>query len=82
MKTEVVQFEPWVVPVIEFHGKYVVDMKRGHFRELSSPYDAIEFGSERGRELCAAAGVVVCRGCGMAVMVPTAVKRERSVNRR
>ena len=74
MQTRVVQFEPWVLPVIEFHGKYVVDLKLGHFRELSSPYEAIEFGSERGRELCAAVGVVRCNLCGMAVIVPAAVK--------
>ena len=64
MKTEV-QFEPWVFPVIEFHGRYVVDLKRSLFRELSSPYEAIEFGSERGRQLCAAAGVVTCNVFGM-----------------
>ena len=74
MQTRVVQFEPWVLPVIEFHGKYVVDLKLGHFRELSSPYEAIEFGSERGRQLCAAVGVVRCNLCGMAIMVSTAVK--------
>ena len=60
--------------MIEFHGRYVVDLKRGHFRELSSPYEAIEFGSVRGRELCAAAGVVRCNLCGMAIMVSAAVK--------
>lgn len=32
MEARVVQVEPWVFPVIDCHGRYVVDLKRGHFR--------------------------------------------------
>ena len=49
---------------IEQHGvRCLVDLKTGHFRQLVSPYEALEFGSERGRELAAAAGVRTCHRC-------------------
>ena len=36
----------------------MVDLKRGHFRQLSSPFEVIEFDSNRGKEMCAAVGDV------------------------
>ena len=69
MGTEVVQFEPWVFPVIEFHGRYVVDLKRGHFRQLENPYEAIGFDSPKGRTLCGATGTVMCQDCHTSVMI-------------
>ncbi len=36
--------------MIEHRGtRYVVDPKLGHFRQLSSPFEVIEFDSERGK---------------------------------
>ena len=69
MGTEVVQFEPWVFPVIEFHSRYVVDLKRGHFRQLANPYEAIGFDSPKGRALCGATGIVMCQECNTSGMI-------------
>ena len=69
MGTEVVQFEPWVFPVIEFHGRYVVDLKHGYFRQLANPYEAIGFDSPKGRALCGATGIVMCQDCHTSVMI-------------
>ncbi len=69
MGTEVVQFEPWVFPVIEFHSRYVVDLKRGHFRQLANPYEAIAFDSPKERALCGATGIVMCQDCHTSVMI-------------
>ena len=62
-------FEPWVCPMVR-HGStdYVVDLKRGHFRQLSSPFEVIEFESDRGQEMCAAVGVITCSCCKISVM--------------
>ena len=68
METQTCVLKPWVHPLIEFHGRYVVDLKRGHFRQLTGPYETIQFDSERGQELCAAAGVVICSACGLAML--------------
>ena len=44
-------------PGIEHWGtRYVVDLKRRHFRQLSSPFEVIEFGSERGKGMCVVVG--------------------------
>ena len=47
-----------VIAMIEHWGtQYMVTLKLGHFRQLSSPYEVIEFGSEWGKEMCVAVGV-------------------------
>ena len=78
MRPEVVVLGPWLHPMIEVHGsKYVIDLKLGHFRELASPYEAIAFDSDRGRELCVAIGLVSCRQCGT-----TAITAENNIGLR
>ena len=69
MEARVVELEPWVLPVIDFHGRYVVDLKRGHFRQLENPYEAIPFSSQRGRALCGATGIVTCQDCHTSFMI-------------
>lgn len=62
--------EPWLNPVLEQGvARYIVDLKLQHFRQLSSPYEAIEFESQQGRELCTAAGIVTCCQCESSAMV-------------
>ncbi len=50
---------PWLLPVI---------IKLGHFRQLSSPFEVIEFESDRGKEMCGAVGVIRCSRCKVSVM--------------
>ena len=69
MEARVVQIEPWVFPVIAFHGRFVVDLKRGHFRQLENPYEAVGFDSPQGRRLCGAIGIVTCQDCRTSAMI-------------
>ena len=74
MEKQVCIWGPTLLPVIERGGtRYVVDLMRGHFRELASPYEALAFESERGRALAAAAGVRICRRCGSSFIAPGVV---------
>ena len=53
--------EPWLLPVVEHWGtRYVEHLKSGHFRHLSSPFEVVEFESDRGKEMWARVGVVAC----------------------
>ena len=45
------------MPVIKHSGtRHGVDLKLGHFRQLSRPFAVIEFGSKRGKEVCGVVG--------------------------
>ena len=70
---EVWRPEPWLKPVLE-HGvtRYIVDLKLRHVRQLSNPYEAIEFESHQGRELCTAAGIVTCHQCESSALFASA----------
>ena len=71
MQTENVLLEPWLSPVVEWPGRrYVVDLKLGHFRELASPYETVEFDSFQGRELGSAMGMVICDRCVTSFVAP------------
>ena len=48
--------------------RYVVDTKLGHSSQLSSPFEVIEFESERGKGMWAAVGVVRCSRFTVSVM--------------
>ena len=44
MTREIWVYGPTLAPIIEQHGsRYLVDLKRGHFRGLTSPYEALPF---------------------------------------
>ena len=61
--------EPWLFPVVEHWGtRYVVDLKVGHFGQLSSPFEVIRFGADWGKGMCVAVGVVRCSSCGICVV--------------
>ncbi len=50
MNQQTYVFEPRVYPRVKSGDTdYVVDLKRGHFRRLSHPFEVIEFDSERGK---------------------------------
>ena len=69
MKQETYLLEPWVYPSIKSGDTdYVVDLNRGHFRRLSSPFEVVEFESEPGRSMCPAIGVITCSICKVSVM--------------
>ena len=69
MKQETYVFEPRVYPRIKSGDTdYVVDLKRGHFRRVSSPFEVIEFESEPGQMMCATVGVITCSICKTSVM--------------
>ncbi len=58
MKSKRYMPEPWLLPVIEPWGtRYVVDLKLGHFMQLSSPFEVIEFELEWGKGKCGVVGV-------------------------
>lgn len=65
MAREICVYGPTVMPIIEQHGRgYLVDLTLARFRGLTSPYEALSFGSDSGRELAAAAGIRTCSICG------------------
>ncbi len=42
--------------------------KLGHFRQQSSPFEVIEFDSDRGKEMCGVVGVMACSRCRGSVL--------------
>ena len=50
--------------MIEHWGRrYVLDLKVGHFRQLSSPFEVIEFESERGKGIGVVVGMMAYLSC-------------------
>ena len=68
---------PWVLPIIQ-HGptQYFADLRLRQFRNVENPHDYVNFDSEKGRQMCEQAGIVVCRECKMAAIVSPAIDRE------
>ncbi len=46
----------------------MVDLKLGHFRQLSIPGEVTESESDRGKEMCAGIGMFACSRCRVSVM--------------
>ena len=69
MKKQIWISGPSVHPIIERNGqRYVIDLKLGHFRELSSPYHVIPFSCSWGKELARSVGIWACEDCGESFM--------------
>lgn len=68
---------PWVLPVVR-HGttEYFADLRLRQFRNVKKPHESLDFESEKGKQMCGQAGIVVCRECRMAAMISTAIDRK------
>ena len=68
---------PGVLPVIQ-HGptQYFTDLRLRQFRNTENPHDYVDFDSDKGRQMCEQAGIVVCKECQMAAVISRAVDRK------
>jgi hypothetical protein len=66
-----------VLPIIP-HGptQYFTDLRLRQFRNTENPHDHVDFDSDKGRQMCEQAGIVVCKECQMAAIIWPAVDRK------
>lgn len=77
MKKQIGVFGPSLYPVVERNGaRYVVDLKLGHFRGLSSPFHVISFSCSWGKNLAAAVGIRSRKECGINFIEKTYMPEE------
>ena len=56
---------PWRLPILKHDGTdYFVDMRLKQFREVSNPYNFIDFDSDIGIRMCAGITIIDCPYCG------------------
>ncbi len=68
---------PWALPIVRIGPtQYFADLRLRQFRDVSNPHNYVDFGSERGQEMCEQTGVVVCQECRTSVIVSTAADRK------
>ena len=67
---------PWVLPIV-WRGptQYFTDLRLRQFRNVKNPHDCVDFDSDKGRQTCEQAGIVVCRECKMAAIISPALER-------
>lgn len=68
---------PWVLPIVVYERvQYFADLRLRQFRNINNPLDSIDFDTEQGRRMCRHNGVVHCRRCGTAFIIPRIVQDE------
>ena len=62
---------PKVLPMVYLGTKtWFVDLRLRQFRDVSDPYDYVDFASDRGRQMCDQANIISCPDCGARFIVP------------
>ena len=70
------EVSPRALPVVLYKGEqYFADLRLNEFRPVKS-FNSIPFDSEEGRIICRDTGVVICKSCGMSVIISKAYKEE------
>ena len=68
---------PKVLPMIRLGPKtYFVDLRLRQFREVSNPYDYVDFESGEGKQMCDQANIVSCSDCRVSIIVTGMWRRE------
>ena len=58
------------LPIVQYGlGRFYPDLGTNRFRDIENRHNFIHFDSEQGRIMCERIGIIVCRNCGMSVIV-------------
>jgi hypothetical protein len=69
---------PRALPVIPYKGRqYFTDLRLNEFRPVQGFLESIPFNGEEGRVMCMDTGVVICKSCGMSVIISKAFESQQ-----
>ena len=69
---------PWALPIVRYAAvRYFADLRLRQFRDISNPYNYVDFDSERGRRISRQNGIIICPKCGTSAIVSPALDIEK-----